>query len=71
MIEHEVKVFTVAEATEVLRRCGVRISPDLLRAGLQQGAFPFGTYIQTEKSSRCYVYENQLEQWLKERSYEQ
>ena len=71
MVEHEVKVLTVAEATEVLRRCGVRISPDLLRAGLQQRAFPFGTYIQTEKSSRCYVYKNQLEQWLKERSYEQ
>lgn len=71
METYEMNVLTAAEATEILRRCGLRISPEILRAGLQQKAFPFGTFIQGEKTPRCYIYENQLESWIRARSREE
>lgn len=67
MTDYNIKVLTAAEATEILRRCGLRITPEILRAGLQQKAFPFGTFIQGEKTPRCYIYENQLEAWIRAR----
>lgn len=70
MESYDLKVLSAQEATEVLRQCGMRISPELLRAGLKQGAFPFGTFIQSEKSPRCFVYGRLLEAWIRERAGE-
>lgn len=68
MNDYEISVLTPAEATEILRRCGLRISPEVLRAGIQQKAFPFGTFVQGEKHPRIYIYERQLEEWIRERA---
>ena len=60
-------ILTVEEATEKLRALGMRISPTTLRSGMEQGRFPFGDFINTDKSCVCYVYTRLLEQWILER----
>lgn len=60
-------ILTVEEATEKLRALGMRISPTTLRSGMEQGRFPFGDYIKTDKSCVCYVYAKLLERWIVER----
>lgn len=70
MKAYDLKVITAQEAAEILRQCGMRISPTLVRDGLRQGLFPFGTLIQSGKSIRCFVYERQLNAWIRERAGE-
>jgi len=60
-------ILTVEEATEKLRSLGMRISPTTLRSGMEQGRFPFGDFIKTDKSCVCYVYTRLLERWVEER----
>ena len=60
-------ILTVEEATEKLRALGTRISPTTLRSGMEQGRFPFGDFIKTDKSCVCYVYTRLLERWVEER----
>jgi len=58
---------TIAEATERLRKEGVRITTDVLRKGIIQNTFPFGSVIQKEKPV-FYVWTKLLEDWISERS---
>ena len=63
-----IEALTAAEATERLRAAGLRISPETLRSGIQQGVFPFGSCVTDEgKVKWCYIYGNQMEAWIKER----
>lgn len=63
-----IKALTAQEATERLRAAGLRISPDTLRAGIQQGVFPFGNCITDgDKVKWCYIYDKQMEAWIRER----
>lgn len=57
-----------AQATERLRSVGIKISPQLLRLGIQQKVFPFGDCVVTEKGPRCYVYTKLLEDWIAKRT---
>lgn len=59
-----IKTITVAQATERLRASGMRISPETLRDGLLQRAFPFGTAVKTEQSVACWVFPSDLEEWI-------
>lgn len=59
---------TVEEATQKLRAMGVRITAPVLRSGIAQGQFPFGNYIQTEKSCKCYVWTRLFNEWVAERA---
>lgn len=61
--EEIIETMTVAEAAEWLRARGMRITPECLRYGIEQGVFPFGTYVQMEKGIRCFVYTQMLENW--------
>ncbi len=63
-----IETMSVEEATEKLRAMGVPISPTVLRLGLQQKIYPFGDYIATDKSCRCYIYTRLFEQWVAERA---
>lgn len=63
-----IEVLTAAEATERLRAAGLRISPETLRAGIQQGVFPFGDCVmEGGKVKWCCAYSNLMESWIKER----
>lgn len=60
-----IEVLTAAEATERLRAEGLRISPETVRAGIQQGVFPFGDCVmENEKVKWCYVYQTKLDAWI-------
>lgn len=63
-----IETVTTQEATEILRACGMRISLETIRLGIEQGAYPFGICIRTEKSPVYQVFKKQLDQWIAERS---
>lgn len=63
-----IEVLTATEATERLRAVGLKISPETLRDGIQQGVFTFGSCIMNgDKVKWCYVYSNLMDNWIKER----
>ena len=63
-----INALTAQEATERLRAAGLRISPETLRDGIQQGVFPFGSCVMKEgKVKWCYVFSNLMEAWIRER----
>ena len=67
----KIETISVAEATERLRALGVKISSPTLRAGLQQGVYPFGVCIQPEDEDGHPVYQifvRLLDQWIEERA---
>ena len=63
-----IPTLSVAEATEKLRALGVKISPDTLRLGLQQGVYPFGVHIKSERAPVYQVYAKLLDAWIAERA---
>ena len=63
----KIETLTPQEATEILRRYGMRISPDVLRLGLQQGVYPFGVYIAGNGSPIYQIFRKQFNEWISER----
>lgn len=63
----EAATITPEQAAERLRAAGMRITATIIREGMAQGQFPFGSYIKTEKSCVCFVYPRLLERWIAER----
>lgn len=59
---------TVDEATQKLRKMGIKITAPTLRDGIAQGQFPFGSYIKTDKSCVCYVWTRLFNEWVAERA---
>lgn len=62
-----IRTMTPQEAAEVLRQHGMRISPDTLRYGLEQGVYPFGLCIQCDKQPVYQIFAKLLYQWIAER----
>lgn len=58
-----IPTMNTAEATEWLRARGLRLSPETVRLGILQGAFPFGDCITSDKAPRCIIYTRLLEEW--------
>ncbi len=67
-----IETITPAEATERLRAMGVKISPDVIREGIQQKIFPFGDCIITkDKEGRSFfIYTKLFDKWIEERASE-
>lgn len=66
-----IDAMTAAAATEYLRGMGLRISPEVIRMGIQQGVFPFGDCVMNgTKTKWCYIYKPKLDQWIAERTGE-
>lgn len=64
----EIKTLTPEEAVERLRERGMKISPETIRRGLEQGVFSFGDAIQTsDRSCRYLIYERLFTEWMAER----
>ena len=63
-----IEALTASEATERLRTEGLRISPETIRSGIQQGVFPFGDCVMEDgKVKWCYIYRTMLEDWIEKR----
>lgn len=56
---------TPEEVCEELRTLGVKTSPEKIRAGIDQGVYPFGVVIHL--ASPCYeIYRVKFNQWVRE-----
>lgn len=63
-----IQTINTQQATERLRGMGMKISPDTIRRGIQQGVFPFGDCVVTDRGAHCYIYVRLLDEWVKERA---
>lgn len=65
----EIQTITPAEATERMRALGIKISPEVIRAGLEQGVFPFGFAIRTgDGTARYIIFEKLFNEWVEARA---
>lgn len=62
-----IETMSAAQAAEVLRAEGMRISPGKIRLGVEQGVYPFGDSVRMEKGPECTIYTSLLERWIAER----
>lgn len=60
------RTITPSEAVDILKRHGMDIGRTKLCAGIQQNAFPFGTYI-AMKHDEYIIYPALLYKWISER----
>ena len=66
MTVQSILTITPPEALEILHSYGMNIGLQALYAGIRQGSFPFGTYIEMDRGV-YYVYVAQLQKWITER----
>ena len=65
-IQNELTVtVTPDEAAAIMRSHGVKIGTEAVRAGIEQGAFPFGVSIQLAKRS-FFISRSKLYAWLED-----
>lgn len=65
-----IETLTIETTTEAMRAAGIKMTPDTLRLGIQQGVFPFGDYIKREKGPVYHVYKKLFDRWMNERAAE-
>lgn len=66
-----IETMTPQRACERLRETGMSVGLDTMRAGIEQGAYPFGICIRTEKGNPVYqIFGKLLEDWIRERAIE-
>lgn len=62
-----IETMNAAETANYLREQGMRISPEMVRNGIEQGILPFGICIKSDKdNSRCFVFASRLRAWVDE-----
>ena len=61
-----IKTITVQEAVERLRKYGVSMTAEKLKAGAAQGVYPFLDVVNMRNASFC-VYEKLFDEWCMER----
>ena len=59
-----------ATSTEIMRASGMSMTTNTLRAGLQQGVFPFDDYIEREKGPVYHINKKLFDRWMAERAVE-
>lgn len=58
-------IMSPEEVSQELRKLSVRTSPDKIRAGIEQGVYPFGVCIHL--ATPCYeIYRVKFRQWIDE-----
>lgn len=63
-----IRTITPQEAVEKLRSMGMKISPDVIRSGLEQKVFPFGDAVENGNGGyRYFVYSRLLDEWIGQR----
>lgn len=67
-----IEIISTQTAAEILRANGMHIKRETIRSGIEQGKFPFGEVVITERGNkRCYIYKKLLDDWIKEREITQ
>lgn len=67
----ELGTINATEATAILRQTGMKISPTILRDGIEQKVFPFGDVVRSRNGSPvCFIYRKKLMEWIEERAYQ-
>ena len=59
---------TLQQTAVRFRLAGIATSPNKIRAGIEQGVYPFGICIDLGKSKVYEIYTAQVEAWIKERA---
>lgn len=71
-INYYLHELTIEEARAEMQKYGSNISEERLRAGLEQGVFPFGYHVRTRGGGNCYtVYAADLMRYIEEHSEKQ
>lgn len=60
------RTYTTEEAACVLRAYGLSIGTETLKAGIRQGSFPFGNYVEMDKGV-YFIYAAQFDRWIADR----
>lgn len=72
-ITRTIRTLTLQECCERMREYGLKIGAEVLREGLEQGVFPFGTVVVpktptgADRRPRVFIFAGLLEKWLMER----
>jgi hypothetical protein len=56
----------VADAVSLMRRAGIKTSPNKVKAGIEQGVYRWGEFIQLDRSPSYTVYNKPFFKWLNE-----
>lgn len=64
-----IETTTLNDAAAILREHGLKISNIALAAGLESGAFPFGSVIRSDQNKQriVFIYTRLLKKWIEER----
>lgn len=63
-MEGHITTLNAQQTAEVLRSLGMKVSPEKVRNGIQQGAYPFGDYIMIDRQPSVTIYEPLLRDWI-------
>lgn len=64
-----VETYSVEETVDLMRQAGIRMSPEKLKLGIQQGVYPFGECVMMN-APQCVIYAKLFWKWMEERGEE-
>ena len=62
-----IETMTLNQASKYLRDKGLILSPDTLADGLENGVYPFGVCIRTDRSRVFQIFKKKMDAWIAER----
>lgn len=62
-----IETMTLHQSSKYLRDKGLILCSDTLADGLEQGVYPFGVCIRTDRSRVFQIFSNLLDKWIAER----
>ena len=62
-----IETMTLHQASKYLRDKGLSLCSDTLADGLEQGVYPFGVCIRTDRSRVFQIFKKKLDAWIAER----
>ena len=62
-----IETMTPAEASVYLKQFGLKFSPQFIRYGIQQGAFPWGDHVEIGQHEYA-IYKRLLDEWVARRA---
>lgn len=65
-IADQIETMTVAELYDEMKRLGIRTTPTRIRAGIEQGVYPFAVCIRLE-GPNYEIYTHLFRKWVQER----
>ncbi len=63
-MEEHITTLNAQQTSERLRALGMKVSPEKVRNGIQNGAYPFGDYIMIDRQPSVTIYKTLLDDWI-------